>query len=588
MTLHRVTSMLKHWRLVMISVVSIVIGFPVAFGHSLPAAGYAHWRGVVVSLIVTCGCVVCYLLSPRRPRVPKLILMALPILPLCSLLLSGCASPPKLTAEDRRHDFEYLANWARDCSPVTALAEKHKGFPNCEALKPKYLRLAERAASNEEFYLVTSAYYNVVGGGGCHFHFLPEVHLRWSAIGKWLGLSDWGLSTRQLWVGTYWPKLAAGISTRAHPPFPIAAKAGRYYVEEDYRSSGRTVPRGSEIIQVNGMNCASYLDWVKTNTSLRYEAFPQDWADKYLLVVDEGPAHRGWSVGFQLPGGAQTECFVPKIPGFPPSKNPGHSTDAKENCTCLELTDSLAYIRIKNMWHGPLSYVFKGYIKKERRMIQEFLEQGQGKYKKLIIDVRDNGGGAPEYVYETLICPFLKEPVTFKQTVGVREHYLQETKPSALRDLRKQYDLHVAKTQQVRAPAEFSDEGWVWYEITREIRPSERYDFTGKLYVLINGGCGSAGDDYADLVKRLKIGTLVGQNTCGGGGAYLAPGVIRLPRSGMILRAETEILVSPDGSVDELFGTAPDVKLPSASRPASITREDLLKDEWVRKVMVEL
>ena len=61
-----------------------------------------------------------------------------------------------------------------------------------------------------------------------------------------------------------------------------------------------------------------------------------------------------------------------------------------------------------------------------------------------------------------------------------------------------------------------------------------------------------------------------------------------IPRSGMILRAETEILISPDGSVDELFGTAPDVRLPSAGRSASITQDDLLKDEWIKPVMTKL
>jgi hypothetical protein len=165
MMLQGATSKFKPWRYVIISLASIVIGFPIAFGASIPTAGYTHWRWVVVSLIVTCGCATCFVLSPRRPRGPKLIALALPILPLGSLLLSGCTTPPKLTAEDRRQDIEYLANWARDCSPVTALGEKYKGFPNCEGLKPKYLELAEGAASNEDFYLVTAAYYNVIGAG---------------------------------------------------------------------------------------------------------------------------------------------------------------------------------------------------------------------------------------------------------------------------------------------------------------------------------------------------------------------------------------------------------------------------------------
>ncbi len=570
------------------SLASVVVSVPIAFGSSTPTAGYIHWRGVVVSLITASCCAVCFFLSPRRPIAAKLVASALPVLPLLSFVLCGCSAAPKLTAEDRKQDIEYLARWARDCSPVTALGEKYKGFPNCESLKSKYLQLAEGAAGNEDFYLIAAAYYNVIGAGNCHSYLCDERLLKWSAIGRFLGIYDWVPSTRQLWAGTYWPKLAAGISTRAHPPFRIAAKAGRYYVEEDYQSSGWTVPRGSEITKVNGMSCAAYLGWLKTNTSLRYEAFPQDWADNYLLVVDEGPSHRGWSVVFALPDGTIAESFAPKIAGFPPSKNLDHFTDAKENCACLELTETVAYIRIKNMWHGPQSYVFKGYIEKERQRIRQFLEQGQGRYKKLIIEVRDNGGGAPEYVYQTLICPFLKEPVTFKQTAGVREKYLQETKASALRDLRKQYDLHVTETRAVKAPAGYSNEGWAWYEITRKIGPSQRYAFDGKVYVLINGGCGSAGDDYADLVKRLKLGTLVRQNTCGGGGAYLAPGLIRLPRSGMIFRIEGEILISPDGSVDELFGTAPDVKLPPAPRASSVTRDDLLKDDWIKHVLTKL
>lgn len=153
---------------------------------------------------------------------------------------------------------------------------------------------------------------------------------------------------------------------------------------------------------------------------------------------------------------------------------------------------------------------------------------------------------------------------------------------------KKQYDLYVTDTRRVKTPAELPDEGWVWYEVTRQLRPSERYKFEGKLYVLINGGSLSAASDYADLVRRLNLGTLVGQNTGGGGGGYMAPGVIRLPRSGMIFRAETKALISPDGNIDEMFGIAPDVKLPPAARPASITREDLLKDESIKHILTKL
>jgi C-terminal processing protease CtpA/Prc len=146
------------------------------------------------------------------------------------------------------------------------------------------------------------------------------------------------------------------------------------------------------------------------------------------------------------------------------------------------------------------------------------LEREQGKYQKLIIDIRDNGGGTPEYVYESLLCPFLDGPVTFRQVAGLRKKYLQDTKQSVLQDLKKQYALYVIETRELKPPNGFAENDWVFYEITRQIRPSQRYSFQGKIYVLINGGCWSAADDYADLVKRTGLGTLAGQNTGGGGG----------------------------------------------------------------------
>jgi len=74
------------------------------------------------------------------------------------LIISGCSTTPKLTAEDRRSDIQFLADWARDYSPFVELAEKHSGNPSCEPLLSEYLEYAEQAGSNEEFYLVACGY----------------------------------------------------------------------------------------------------------------------------------------------------------------------------------------------------------------------------------------------------------------------------------------------------------------------------------------------------------------------------------------------------------------------------------------------
>jgi hypothetical protein len=56
----------------------------------------------------------------------------------------------------------------------------------------------------------------------------------------------------------------------------------------------------------------------------------------------------------------------------------------------------------------------------------------------------------------------------------------------------------------------------------------------------------------------------------------------------MIFRVETELVINPDGSFNELFGTPPDIKLEPADLPKSITKEELLKDEWIKKIITDL
>lgn len=121
-----------------------------------------------------------------------------------------------------------------------------------------------------------------------------------------------------------------------------------------------------------------------------------------------------------------------------------------------------------------------------------------------------------------------------------------------------------------------------------KIEPRNRYNFKGDLYLLMNRGCFSATDNLLNEVKRIGLATLVGRNTGGGGADYLAPAAIILPASDIAFRVETELLINPDGSANELFGTPPDIELEPAYPPKSITKEDLLKDKWVEHIIYEL
>ena len=516
------------------------------------------------------------------------------LITVCAILLvlfgsGGCASPPKLTAEDRRSDIDFLARWARDCHPCVEVNEKYKGTPSYETLLPKYMKFAEEAETNEEFCLVVLHYFNIIGVSG-HAYMLSDDWLEACAVGSLLGI-DWGIGPRQFLRARYWPRVAGGLSVYAHPPFRVMCKGDRYFTHDDWQYDGTTVPEGSEILKVNGMTCPDYLDFIKIDTVLKYDAF-RDKADPHLMIIDEGSSFRGWQVDLRLPDGSDLSVFVAKVKGLPAPIDgwpwPWNAEPA-ENCTCIELTGEIGYVRIRSFLPKLHGYVFKGYIRRERKKIAAFLKQAQGKYKKLIIDLRNNGGGDPVYFRDNLIAPFLDQPLTWKGTTGVKRKFLTETKRSTLRFLRKDASVMHKHVQEVGPPDGFDGARWVFYEITQQVEPADRYDFDGQIYVLINDGSSSATDSYADAVKRTGMGILVGQNTGGTGGvSYLIPPMVRLPASGMIFRTEADLGINPDGSFNEIVGTSPDVELPPAKPPASFTKEDLLKDEWIEHIIYEM
>jgi hypothetical protein len=504
---------------------------------------------------------------------------------------AGCSYTPKLTAEGKKQDIQFLADWARDYDPFVELNEKYKNTPSYEALLPRYLKFAENARTDEEFFQVVNGYFHVIGPTG-HYYLIDEETLKWTGLASLLGIAKLGITAGQFDEARYWARLSEKISTRAHPPFHIVHKESKYFTDDDWQYDGTTIPKGSEILQVNGMTCPVYLDFIKENTPLRYDAYPKDWTKQYLLIIDEGPEQKGWQVDFRLPDGSTVNAFVPKIKGYPaPRHKVVYPVGPKANCTCLELTNDVGYIRIKGFTAGFLSYTFRGFVKKDRKKISKFLERSDGKYSKLIIDIRNNGGGLPQYGYDVLISPFLDKPATYSQVVGLKTKYLTDTKESILKFLRKEVSskkAHVINVIKTQPQDGFDPNQWTFYEITRRIEPHHRYNFKGDLYILINGGCFSAADDYANAVKRIGFAKLAGRRTGGGAAGYAAPPFIRLPASGMVFRAETDLVINPDGSIDEISGTPPDIEFPGPATFVICSGGDMLKDTWIQKIINDL
>ena len=172
------------------------------------------------------------------------------------------------------------------------------------------------------------------------------------------------------------------------------------------------------------MTCSAYLDALKKNTWLRYLAGEVDWLDRRLLAVTESEESRGWQIDFLLPDNTTVSSFVPSRRWTFGAAKMDFNDWSKQNCICVELSDDIGYIRMK-------SFIGK-FRKRDERKIRTFLEHAQGKYRKLIIDIRDNPGGSHSYLDHTLVAPFLNEPIRYKQITGVRRKFVYETRQSYL------------------------------------------------------------------------------------------------------------------------------------------------------------
>jgi len=480
------------------------------------------------------------------------------------LAMQGCdLSTPRLNSEDRKRDIEFLAQWARDYSPFVDLNERTKGLPSYEKLRSRYVDLAKNAKDNTEFLQIVYGYASLIGASG-HFYISK------GADSSWLGEPR----------PAYWHRILSQ-NCIVHPPFRVARSGGLYVTRTDYEQDGTRVPKGSQVLTVNGMACRAYLEHVRSGTWARVVPGPTENLDRKLLLVNEGAHFKGWRVDFLRPDRVVASCVVPARQGPNPSRSKFLDTSSG-NCICLVLTQSVGYIRIKTL--------AQKHVWPDREKIHLFLARAVGGFSKLIIDLRDNGGGCTEYIYENLMKRFLKQPVSYKHITGVRRKFIEDHSRAYIDSKLTLDPIHGGETSvdEVEPPQGFDSSEWVFYEISRELEPQNRYPFEGDIFVLINRRTGSAADNFANAVKRIGMATLVGQSTHGSCAGYLGPIAVRLPESGMEFMLEADLLINPDGTYNEITGTPPDVRLPLDELPEAVTKDAILDDPWIRKIISDL
>lgn len=483
------------------------------------------------------------------------------VLTLVGFVLLSCSNfsyNPELTKEQKKKDIEYLAKWANFYSPFVELNKTLKGIPDYWALKDFYIDLAENSETNAEFVQAAFCYAQLIGASG-HFSIHKGNDKRFFFTPK----------------ARYWHKTFYENSI-SYPPFVIEKVNSDYVTQTSYENDTMHIPKNSKILTVNGMSCKAYLEHIKKNTWVKHIKLKTENLDSRLLLINNGEDCFGWNISFLLPNLSKLDCFVPASRGRRTVKRDFEDL-SKGNCICLKLTEDTGYIRIKSL--SP------EFIDRDNHTIRTFLEENR--YKKLLIDIRNNAGGSPDYFYNNLIKPFIRKKITYKYTTGLKKKFLADHNQKFVKEKQTGVSCSSYETNktEVLSPNGFDNSSWIFYDISKSLSPEDRYNFDGEIFVFINEKTASAADDFANAIQRTGIATLVGQNTFGSAAGFIAPITVKLPESGIEFIFEIDILMNQDGSINEMVGTLPDIKLSKAVVPETVTISDILSDQWIKAVL---
>lgn len=172
-----------------------------------------------------------------------------------------------------------------------------------------------------------------------------------------------------------------------------------------------------------------------------------------------------------------------------------------------------------------------GYTETDRKIAETqldrfFMKLDSLKTNNLIIDLRDNGGGAPE-IANYLFSYLVDKPYYYFDYVGAKFNSVKEWKYFAQYPTNIE-EINIAETtlkNGLHCYTETDSLDYWWFE-KQENKPNY---YKGNIKVLINGGCFSTTGHFLSLMREYKIGTFYGEYSQGsnysnsGGQAFILP-----------------------------------------------------------------
>ena len=214
----------------------------------------------------------------------------------------------------------------------------------------------------------------------------------------------------------------------------------------------------------------------------------------------------------------------------------------------------IAYVRIDSFWSGGYA---KEYIQYRKDMKKFFLDTE--KYKHIIIDVSNNGGGNVK-CYDSDILSYNNINRNIQQRIYFlcSKNKYTELNPSFKNnqiDIKEVPNIENANTKK-NTIALYEEDSASFQELFPGYAPPK----DRKYWLLISGKTASAADRLAGLCKASGFATLVGSNTGGlGHNGRHSPIYMMLPKSGLLIKFDPLYGLNSEGYCVDEVGIAPDI-----------------------------
>ena len=335
-------------------------------------------------------------------------------------------------------------------------------------------------------------------------------------------------------------------STNTLLPVRVLVQGQRAFITHNY-SSDSTLLMGSELLAVNGVATAAIIRQLMAaipadgyNQSEKILLLQYNFADWYRAICEV-------TERFHLlirTGGMEKEYLLNGVNGtaFPvPAARQGERLR-------FQVRDSLAVLTIRSFAKSEIKAAGQHYKSFLRKAFKKLNDQ---QVPCLVLDLRYNTGGTDARA--ALLCSYLMNaPYRYWNRIEATRAFAESIKGLAGLIYRKPVPTDsLYQWRKSRFTREFD-----FYEPQRPAK----YNYTGKLFVLINGLCLSSCGDLAAVLSHNKRAVFVGQETGGGyqGNTSGLMPVVELPTGLTVTVPLLKYTTAVDPGVNHGRGTMPD------------------------------